>query len=116
MPRPLRPTTDDARRLGAHLRGARVERGIRQEDLARCADIGTATLRRIETGGQDNPSLFVIVRLLDQLDLPMATLDTILRHSSRTEHEAYESIPEGAGRLGPSSSTSEPSRSDQGQR
>ncbi|QHC69364.1 helix-turn-helix transcriptional regulator [Rathayibacter sp. VKM Ac-2801] len=112
MPRPLRATTDDARRLGAHIRRARIERGVRQEDLARYADVGTATLRRIESGGQDNPSLFVIFRLLDQLDLPMATLDTILRPGSRTEHETLQNAPEGAGRLGPSTSRSELARSD----
>ncbi|MDY0912236.1 helix-turn-helix transcriptional regulator [Rathayibacter festucae] len=87
MPRPLRSTTDDARRLGAHLRRARLHRGLRQEDLARHADVGTATLRRIERGDQDNPSLFVIVRLLEQLELPLATLDTILRADGAAERE-----------------------------
>ncbi|PTL72791.1 XRE family transcriptional regulator [Rathayibacter caricis DSM 15933] len=78
MPRPLHATTDSARRLGAHLRRARLERGLRQEDLARDADVGTATLRRIERGDQDNLSVFVVLRLLNQLDLPAATLDRII--------------------------------------
>ncbi|WP_354595637.1 helix-turn-helix transcriptional regulator [Frigoribacterium sp. PvP054] len=69
MPSPLFTDRRPAARLGHLIRTTRRDRGLRQEDLARRASIATATLRRIEKGEVTGPSVFVVLRLLTELDL-----------------------------------------------
>lgn len=77
MPRPLHIAFERALRLGHLLRDTRIERGIRQEDLARTVDIATATLRRIEAGEGKGPNVFVVMRLFDELELDLELLSDL---------------------------------------
>jgi transcriptional regulator with XRE-family HTH domain len=51
---------------------------MRQEDLARRSEIATATLRRIERGEGVGPSVFVVIRLLEELDLGVEHLNAVI--------------------------------------
>ncbi|ROS48870.1 helix-turn-helix domain-containing protein [Frigoribacterium sp. PhB24] len=55
--------------LGRQIRLARSASGMRQEDLSSLVGIGVATLRRIERGETAHPSVFVVTRLLYELEL-----------------------------------------------
>jgi transcriptional regulator with XRE-family HTH domain len=77
VPRSLLSTTTPAAQLGCTIRDARAQLGLRQRDLAREVGIGIATLRRIECGGLSGPNVFVILRLFEALELPLARLHGI---------------------------------------
>ncbi|MBD8661399.1 helix-turn-helix transcriptional regulator [Frigoribacterium sp. CFBP 8754] len=77
MPSALFTDPRPAARLGNLIRTARVDRGMRQEDLARRSEIATATLRRIERGEGTGPSVFVVIRLLEELDLGVEHLNAV---------------------------------------
>ncbi|WP_352230699.1 helix-turn-helix transcriptional regulator [Agromyces sp. NBRC 114283] len=65
--------------LGECVRGARRAAGLRQEDLARKAGVGTSTLRLIESGSATGTSLFAIFRLLQACGVPLAALEDVYR-------------------------------------
>lgn len=50
---------------------------MRQEDLAQLARIAPATLRRIERGEGAGPNVFVVLRLFEELDLPVDQLTRV---------------------------------------
>lgn len=58
-----------ARRLGRLIRSARVAKKFDQEKVARQVQIGTSTLRAIETGRVRGPSVYTILRLMSYLDI-----------------------------------------------
>ena len=76
---PPRLTTEQRRvaQLGFLIRARRCEQGMRQEDLARLARIAPATLRRIERGEGAGPNVFVVLRLFEELDLPVDQLTRV---------------------------------------
>lgn len=78
MPSPLFTDRRPAVRLGQLIRTTRIDRGLRQEDLARRTEIATATLRRIEMGEVLGPSVFVVLRLLNELDLDPDQLQALV--------------------------------------
>lgn len=78
MPSALFTDTRPPARLGHLVRSARVDQGTRQEDLARRSGISNATLRRIERGEVTGPSVFVVLRLLQELDLGLEHLETLI--------------------------------------
>ncbi|WP_300599518.1 helix-turn-helix domain-containing protein [uncultured Nocardioides sp.] len=81
MPNPPTPTTWEAyvRELGVTLQRARIAAGFTQEDLAHRAGITRTHYQQIERGlwkvGQPaNPSLRMLVRLAQQLEIGVAAL------------------------------------------
>lgn len=60
-------------RFGRRVRELRKARGWTQEELAEAADLHENYVSRLETGNQE-PGLFVILRLCRAFDLPPAVL------------------------------------------
>ena len=54
--------------LGAAIRGARIERGISQEDLAHLSAVDRSYLSSIERGGQ-NPGIISIIRVARAMNM-----------------------------------------------
>ena len=71
----LTPEPEMLNELGSRLAQIRKQQGMTQEELAKAAGIGIATLRRIE-GGQDS-QLETWLKLLKALDLTYA-IDALL--------------------------------------
>ncbi|MDQ0538362.1 transcriptional regulator with XRE-family HTH domain [Curtobacterium flaccumfaciens] len=63
--------------LGILIRSARDKQGLSQEELARLAGVGTATLRRIERGEGAGPNVFVVLRIFEELDIHVKELMTV---------------------------------------
>jgi transcriptional regulator with XRE-family HTH domain len=60
-------------RFGTRVRDLRKARGWTQEELAEASDLHENYVSRLETGNQE-PGLFVILRLSDAFDLPPGDL------------------------------------------
>ncbi|EAO1751155.1 XRE family transcriptional regulator [Salmonella enterica subsp. diarizonae] len=82
--------------LCARLKETRLSLSMTQQQLADCAQVGIATIKRIEKGGGLNlDTLISLLRALDKLH----NLDAVLFESElRNFHESYEG-GEGSGRL-----------------
>jgi putative transcriptional regulator len=62
----------DVDTIGASLRSARKEAGLKQSDLADLAGVSERTVRAIETG-TGNPTLAAVVSVANVLGLRVAT-------------------------------------------
>lgn len=69
--------------LAQCVRHARAERGLRQEDLARAAGIGTSTLRAIESGRGAGTSVFTVMRILAVTGRTVHDLDQVFVAASQ---------------------------------
>ncbi|WP_167454742.1 helix-turn-helix domain-containing protein [Micromonospora arborensis] len=65
---------DQANRLSARLRSARIERGLTQEQLAARAQVAVSTLRKIESGQVVEPGYFTVLSLASALALGLGDL------------------------------------------
>jgi transcriptional regulator with XRE-family HTH domain len=73
-------TVDDpSRELGLLVARARSAKKMRQEELARAAGIGTSSLRLLESGRSNGPSVFTVLRLLKVLDVDVRALEHLGR-------------------------------------
>lgn len=63
--------------LATQIADARVEAGLRQEDVARLCGLGTSTVRMIERGTHEGPGLVGMLTVLAVLDLPLAALSPL---------------------------------------
>lgn len=58
---------------------SRREKGLTQAQLAEKVPMGVSTLRQIEDGKAEGPSLFTILAILNALDIDPGRLDTVGR-------------------------------------
>ncbi len=72
------PYVDAAARLAGALRSAREARGLSREQLARAAELSTATLAKIELHATLDPGFFTVARIAGALAL---RLDDLARHA-----------------------------------
>lgn len=70
-------TLQFSRPIGAQLRNWRERRRLSQMDLALCAEVSTRHLSFVETG-RSQPSREMILRLAEQLDLPLRERNQLL--------------------------------------
>ena len=61
-------------KLGKKIQKLRKEIGLSQDEFARKADIPYTTLTKIETGVIKKPSVFVVAKVADALDISVDTL------------------------------------------
>lgn len=81
--------------LGNHLRQARQHRGMSQTTLAAAAAVDQSQLSRLEAGSIVEPSLYIVARLAEALQLPLATLllsDTAVFHR-RLQQQHTPNVP-----------------------
>jgi len=70
---------DESARLAQLVKARRADRKLSQEEVAREARLATSTLRKIESNAIREPGVFTVVALLRALDLPLDSLDSVLR-------------------------------------
>lgn len=63
--------------LASLVRRSRLESNLTQADLAASVPMGISTLRQIEDGKADGPSLFTVLALLNALNLDPARLQPV---------------------------------------
>ena len=66
-------TNEAIKKFGVHLRGLRAEHDISQAQLSFMAEIGLATIKRIENG-KIVPKLSTLVAIAVALEIPMSKL------------------------------------------
>ena len=71
--------------LGQRIRDLRRKRGLTQEQLAELADLSVPYISHLERGTK-TPSLAVLVRLADSLDV---TVDRLLSGNQTMDKSAY---------------------------
>ncbi|RYL93089.1 XRE family transcriptional regulator [Sporolactobacillus sp. THM7-4] len=76
MPNHLWEDGDTSRRIGANLRQFRMSRGLSMEQLANKIGISKLTLMNVERG-EGNPTLSVIWKIANGLNVPVSTLLSI---------------------------------------
>lgn len=81
--------------LGKEIRDLRRKRGLTQEQLAELADLSTPYVSHLERGTK-NPSLAVLVRLADCLQV---TVDRLQRQSGVGQRRILSRGPRNSGRL-----------------
>lgn len=60
--------------LAENIRKLRIKKGLAQEKLARLADISTATLVKIESGIDKEPTITTVTKIADVLDISISEL------------------------------------------
>ncbi|WP_418515772.1 helix-turn-helix domain-containing protein [Curtobacterium flaccumfaciens pv. flaccumfaciens] len=64
--------------LATQIRAARRAKGLRQEEVARTAGLGTSTVRMIERGTHHGTGLVGMLAVLRAVGLPLNTLDPLM--------------------------------------
>lgn len=78
--------------IGSKIRQIRLERGIKQKDLAALAGIPTITLQQYERGVTKQPKIEQIKKIAAALDVPVTVLLDIADYDNQIRQEHLEQI------------------------
>jgi DNA-binding helix-turn-helix protein len=83
--------------IGSKIRQIRLERGIKQKDLAASAGIPTITLQQYERGVTKQPKIDQVKKIAIALDVPVSVLLNTAEIENRVQEETLELIAENLG-------------------
>ncbi len=62
--------------IGLNIRRLRKKKGISQDKLSKIADVTYPTIIKLESGGNDNPTIKTLLKIADALDVSIDDLIT----------------------------------------